>query len=267
MKETFWTDSEAVLEYIANESRKFKIFVANRVEMIKEGSDPSQWFYVNSKENPANYSSRGVEANNVNAVKMWFEGPSFLWRSTSTWNIDKSKRRLSLEDPEVKKEAHVYVTSLKDDILSRLEKRILNWNKMKHIFGMVLQYKYKPLSKRRSTDHSTDNKHYFHATEEEIIRMVQKRRFQRKINTMNMGESNVKLKEGSTIYNVDPFMGADGLIRVGGRLKHSYRNNSCKHPVLLEKEEKVTDLVLEWCHARCAHGGRGATLNELRRSG
>ena len=198
---------------------------------------------------------------------MWFEGPSFLWRSTSTWNIDKSKRRLSLEDPEVKKEAHAYVTSLKDDILSRLEKRILNWNKMKHIFGMVLQYKYKPLSKVRSTDHSTDNKHYFQATEEEIIRMVQKRRFQRKINTMNMGESNVKLKEGSTIYNVDPFMGADGLIRVGGRLKHSYRNNSCKHPVLLEKEEKVTDLVLEWCHARCAHGGRGATLNELRRSG
>ena len=84
MKEIFWTDSESVLGYIASESRKFKIFVANRVEMIKEGSDPSQWFYVKSKENPANYSSRGLEANNVNAVKMWFEGPSFLWRSTST---------------------------------------------------------------------------------------------------------------------------------------------------------------------------------------
>ena len=25
--------------------------------------------------------------------------------------------------------------------------------------------------------------------------------------------------------------------------------------------------VLKWCHAECAHGGRGATLNELRRSG
>ena len=48
MKEAFWTDSQAVLGYIANESRKFKIFVANRVEMIKEGSDPTQWFYVSS---------------------------------------------------------------------------------------------------------------------------------------------------------------------------------------------------------------------------
>ena len=56
MKEAFWTDSQAVLGYIANESRKFKIFVANRVEMIKEGSDPTQWFYVSSKENPADYN-------------------------------------------------------------------------------------------------------------------------------------------------------------------------------------------------------------------
>ena len=42
MKEAHWTDSQAVHRYIANELRKFKIFVANRVEMIKEGSDPSQ---------------------------------------------------------------------------------------------------------------------------------------------------------------------------------------------------------------------------------
>ena len=75
----------------------------------------------------------------------------------------------------MKKEAHVYVISLKGDILSRLEIRISNSNKMKHIVGMVLQYKYKLLSKIRSTDHSTyNNNHYFQAIEKEIIRMVQK---------------------------------------------------------------------------------------------
>ena len=122
--------------------------------------------------------------------------------------------------------------------------------------------------KSRSIDHSTDNNnHYFQATEREIIRMVQKRRFHGEIDAMNMEKSSVKLKKCSTIYNLDPFMGADGLIRVGGRLKHSHLNNSCKHPVLLPKQEKVTDLVLKWCHAKCAHGGRGATLNELRRLG
>ena len=105
IKEAFWTDSQAVLGYIANESRKFETLVTNRVTN-KEGSDTIQWFYVSSKKYPADYSSRGVEANNVNAVKTWFERPSFLWRSASTWNIEKSKGRLSAEDPEVKKEAH-----------------------------------------------------------------------------------------------------------------------------------------------------------------
>ena len=42
MKEAFWIDSQAVLGYIPNESRKFKIFVANSVEMIKEGLYPTQ---------------------------------------------------------------------------------------------------------------------------------------------------------------------------------------------------------------------------------
>ena len=53
-------------------------------------------------------------------------------------------------------------------------------------------------------------------------------------------------------------MDADGLIRFGGRLKHAHLNNSCKHSVLLPKQEKVTDMVLKWCHAKCAYGGRGA---------
>ena len=71
----------------------------------------------------------------------------------------------------MKKEAHLYITSIKDDILSRLENRIsyLKWNKKKRIVGMVLQYKYILLSKMRSTDNSTgNNNHYFQAAEKEI---------------------------------------------------------------------------------------------------
>ena len=59
--EAFWTDSQAVLGYIVNESRKFKILVANRVEIIKEGSDPTQWFYVSYKANPAQEEKRGLK--------------------------------------------------------------------------------------------------------------------------------------------------------------------------------------------------------------
>ena len=42
VKETFWTDSEVVLGYIRNESRKFKVFVANRIDMIRDHTDIHQ---------------------------------------------------------------------------------------------------------------------------------------------------------------------------------------------------------------------------------
>ena len=38
-QEIFWTDSEVVLAYIRNEAKRFKIFVANRTELIKDHSD------------------------------------------------------------------------------------------------------------------------------------------------------------------------------------------------------------------------------------
>ena len=45
----FWTDSKVVLGYIANDSRAFKTFVANRVQAIQEYSRANQWFTSHQK--------------------------------------------------------------------------------------------------------------------------------------------------------------------------------------------------------------------------
>ena len=44
----YWTDSMTVLKYLANETTRFHTFVANRVNQIREGSEPSQWRYVDT---------------------------------------------------------------------------------------------------------------------------------------------------------------------------------------------------------------------------
>ena len=48
-----------------------------------------------------------------------------------------------------------------------------------------------------------------------------------------------------------------------GRLKRSFFNEELKFPIILPKEERVATLIIQDCHSRCAHSGRGATLNEL----
>ena len=57
LTEYFWTDSEVVLGYIANDSRAFKTSVANRVQAIREYSSANQWNYIPSKDNPADDAS------------------------------------------------------------------------------------------------------------------------------------------------------------------------------------------------------------------
>ena len=46
IRKHFWTDRYVVLSYINNESKKFKVFVANRRLLICDNSNTNQWHYV-----------------------------------------------------------------------------------------------------------------------------------------------------------------------------------------------------------------------------
>ena len=85
IKEYFWTDSKVVLAYLNNDVKRFKVYVANRVQLIRDHSDPMQWNYIESNKNPADDTSRGVLPSNAAKVKRWVNGPEFLWKEESTW--------------------------------------------------------------------------------------------------------------------------------------------------------------------------------------
>ena len=50
--EVFWTGSQVVLGYMNNASRRFKIFVANRVQFIRDNTEIEQWQYISTHEKP-----------------------------------------------------------------------------------------------------------------------------------------------------------------------------------------------------------------------
>ena len=98
--EHYWTDSRVVLGYISNNEKRYHIFVSNRVDEIREKSEPSSWNYVNTSLNPADLASRGMNAKQVKNHSVWFNGPSFLW---GPYSVEKSEFEVSPTDPEVKK--------------------------------------------------------------------------------------------------------------------------------------------------------------------
>ena len=44
--ETFWNDSKVALGYIQNNTKRFKIFVGNRIQQIHESCRVEKWRYV-----------------------------------------------------------------------------------------------------------------------------------------------------------------------------------------------------------------------------
>ena len=103
-EEFFWTDSKVVLGYIRNESRRFHVFVANRVQQIRDYTDPMQWMFVRTEENPADDASRGITPHELMTTSKWLSGPNFLWNEEiPEKEATDSEIVLSTDDPEVKK--------------------------------------------------------------------------------------------------------------------------------------------------------------------
>ncbi len=100
LEEYFWTDSKVVLGYINNDAKRFHIFVANRIQRIKQSTDAKQWRYVTSEENPADYASRGLTAEELISSN-WFTGPEFLWKNELPRDVKVGD--IEVNDPELRK--------------------------------------------------------------------------------------------------------------------------------------------------------------------
>ncbi|XP_051519046.1 uncharacterized protein LOC127420658 [Myxocyprinus asiaticus] len=98
LQEYFWTNSKVVLGYINNDARRFHVFVANRIQCIKQSTDSKQWRYVTSEENPADYASRGLTAEDL-MTSNWLTGPKFLWQRELPGDVKVGE--IIANDPEL----------------------------------------------------------------------------------------------------------------------------------------------------------------------
>ena len=71
----FWIDATAVLLNILNRSKRYPIFVANRLAITEQSSDPSEWHFLPSELNVADLPSRGLMNRPIDFLNSWLNGP------------------------------------------------------------------------------------------------------------------------------------------------------------------------------------------------
>ena len=262
--EVFWTDSQIVLGYINNDAKRFHIFVANRVQQIKESSKPEQWKYVNTVDNPADHASRGLTAQEL-VNSNWFTGPDFLWNP----NLPKQEAvdlSIAYNDPEVKRVVLTTVNKNEDIILKKIEK-FSSWSTA--IKALLCLKKFvkrfhtdtQPIDTVSSND-AVDEKR---SLELMIFKKLQERDFATEIQYLK--KMNRDNSRKGRFYKLDPFIDANGILRVGGRLRRSSMPFDVKHPIILPRNSHVTNLIIQHYHEKIAHQGRGFTINEIRSNG
>ncbi|XP_014834503.1 PREDICTED: uncharacterized protein LOC106912190 [Poecilia mexicana] len=288
-KSMFWTDSTSVLKYINNEDRRFHTFVANRIATIRNLSEPTEWNHVSTKENSADYVSRGLKVSDFLKTRK-LDGPEFLWKDEESCPRGVTDVELDVGDKEVKKEAAANIIGLDTPApTDQLTVHFSDWRRLKRAVAWYLRLKcvLKKKCKRRKQlnplmdkypvvhqmntrgcQRTTDNSKggslslaELHSAEFFIILYCQQQKFQLEIEALSHDS---KVSRTSSIYVLDPVL-ENNILRVGGRLHRSAMPGEVKHPIILAKEQHISKLILRHFHQVLGHAGRAHTLSAVRK--
>ncbi|XP_076248154.1 uncharacterized protein LOC143187904 [Calliopsis andreniformis] len=247
-----WSDSTITLHWIKTSPHLLKTFIANRVSEIQEQTDVQAWRHISSPENPADFISRGLTPVQILNNQLWLKGPHWLSKHEDAWpSVDLP----DIDIPETRN-FKVLVASL--DTAFFID-RFSSINKLNRVLAYILRFYNNCKGNLRITGELTNieitNAHIY------ILKLVQAHTFEQEIRDL---KNNTPINKKSKLLNLAPFIDGNGLLRVGGRLKHAHISYSHKHPIVLPRRHYITELIIREEHLKNWHAGIQATLNAVR---
>ncbi|XP_066589337.1 uncharacterized protein [Prorops nasuta] len=247
-----FSDSQIVLAWIAQHSSKWKVFVANRVEYIQSSLPEAHWSYVNTKSNPADLNSRGINPSQLIHCTLWWEGPSII-RETSSENSP-----LMFETNEEIKTSSIYTNHVIRDLPSFLH-NYSSWTKLIRVVSYVLRF-IDRARRKNVCQHAHLSALELRTATLRVVKIIQAAAFLNDILTLQGKKS---VPSSSRLLSLAPFLDAQRILRVGGRLQHSFLSDNQKHPIILPTNY-LTELLIRHIHITTLHGGLQLTLTVLR---
>lgn len=255
-QKVIWTDSTVVLGWINAQPNLLKAFVANRVIEINELTQGFTWRHVPTHLNPADLASRGVDPQRLQFEPLWWEGPSFLKEGSSAW---PQHPHMSVELPELK--VHIQTEVDNDDSQNSIIdfKKYSKFSHLSRVCAYVLRFLHNCRNKTK-LDNSLQASEINKAISI-LCKICQNDSFVIELKSLNKG---LEIPKKSKIFNLNPFLDSDGLLRVGGRLDNSSFDYNKKHPIILDCKHRLTFLLMQNEHHRLFHAGPQLLLSSVR---
>jgi hypothetical protein len=256
----YWTDSKIVLGFINNEAKRFHVYVANRVQKIRDMTSVDQWHHVSTCSNPADLASRGTSADEL-LKSMWLNGPEFLWEKQLPLTDDNTSCLLEEGCEEVKLPKSCFATQVSATDEEFLPIKYTSWMHAKRVLAGCVKFVDNLKNKTKGGIVVSD----LINAERILIKKVQESAFKEELKLLQAKDTHVQ--SSSSLYKLDTFLDEYGLLRVGGRIRESSLPFEEKHPLILPKKHFISDLIARHCHEKSCHQGRGITMSSIRSHG
>ena len=252
---SYYTDSQIVLGYINNTSRRFHIYVCNRIDRILKHSTKSQWNYVATECNPADQATRPISVQKMKN-SLWLEGPiNFL-------NKCQTRENHELVCPDMDSEVYPEIKTLKTCapicLGSHRFTRFSKWSALVRAMSTLKKFMSRKQNDLRS------NVDFQNESEFLLIKEAQKEYYQTEIDCLKNKKS---LPKDSALISLDPALNKHGLLVVGGRLRNSGLSSLEKHPYIVSSKHYIAILLVRHFHEQVKHLGRVFTEGLIRSSG
>lgn len=238
-----WSDSTIVLAWLKLSPARLMMYVGNRVRVIQGLLPEARWHHVPGRENPADCLSRGLKPQDLSHFTLWWHGPDWLKLDPAQWPGDPPQEAQAL--PDLKKLV-LKASSLPVE-LGAEQQNFFTWIR---VVAWIRRFCYNYL---HPADRETSPGLSFWELAEArncILRSTQRQCYSHEISLIKSGQA---LPHGHPLAPVTPFMGADGLLKVGGRLTNSCLPESSKHPIILHKDSHVVFIFIRSEHERLLH--------------
>ncbi|XP_011687412.1 PREDICTED: uncharacterized protein LOC105449728 [Wasmannia auropunctata] len=255
-----WTDSTVVYTWITNHPSRWKDFVHNRVCYIQESLPQAQWRFVSGLENPADLATRGLTPIQLSTKGSWWSGPSWLSEPSHCWpqipNAIETGAALEERPLKVVTTTCINTSECWDFLL-----RYSSLRKLLQITSIcqraIQRFKKVSNSSFLQPINTTD----LQMAKRFWVTIVQGLAYPHEIKVISSGKS---LPSTHFLARLTPFIDANGVLRVGGRLQAASLTMENKHPAILPKDSPLTSLIISDAHIRTLHGGTQLTLFDER---